>query len=83
MGSLFTVAGLLFKFVIATDGQRIKNIIETTWADYDLEAGTVLLVHREGRGGQTMSRPHLVPLSDRAISLIRCVQEISGDHKCF
>lgn len=75
------VMALLFKFVIATGGQRIKNIIETTWADYDLEAGTVLLVHRKGRGGQTMSRPHLVPLSDRAVSLMRRVQEISGDHQ--
>ncbi|NER58947.1 tyrosine-type recombinase/integrase [Pseudomonas sp. MAFF212428] len=75
------VMALLFKFVIATGGQRIKNIIETTWAHYDLEAGTVLLVHRKGRGGQTMSRPHLVPLSDRAVSLMRRVQEISGDHQ--
>lgn len=75
------VMALLFKFVIATGGQRIKNIIETTWADYDLNAGTVLLVHRKGRGGQTMSRPHLVPLSDRAISIMRRVLEISGDHQ--
>ena len=74
------VMALLFKFVIATGGQRIKNIIETTWADYDLEAGTVLLAHRKGRGGQTMSRPHLVPLTERAIELMRRVQKINGDH---
>ena len=74
------VMALLFKFVIATGGQRIKNIIETTWADYDLEAGTVLLAHRKGRGGQTMSRPHLVPLTERAVELMRRVQEINGDH---
>ncbi|MEA9976301.1 MULTISPECIES: tyrosine-type recombinase/integrase [unclassified Pseudomonas] len=74
------VMALLFKFVIATGGQRIKNIIETPWADYDLEAGTVLLAHRKGRGGQTMSRPHLVPLTERAVVLMRCVQKINGDH---
>lgn len=74
------VMALLFKIVIATGGQRIKNLIETTWADYDLEAGTVLLIHRKGRGGQTMSRPHLVPLSDRAIAIMRQVQNINGDH---
>lgn len=28
-----------------------------------------------------MSRPHLVPLSDRAISLMLRVREISGDHQ--
>lgn len=74
------VMALLFKFVIATGGQRIKNLIETTWADYDLEAGTVLLIHRKGRGGQTMSRPHLVPLSARAVAIMRKVQNINGDH---
>lgn len=75
------VMALLFKFVIATGGQRIKNIIETTWADYDLEVGTVLLIHRKGRGGQTMSRPHLVPLTERAITLMRRVHEINGGHQ--
>lgn len=74
------VMGLLFKFVIATGGQRIKNIIETTWDDYDLEAGTVRLIHRKGRGGQTMSRPHLVPLTARAIDLMNRVKEINGVH---
>lgn len=74
------VMALLFKFVIVTGGQRIKNIIETTWADYDLDAGTVLLAHRKGRGGQTMSRPHLVPLTERAVELMKRVQEINGDH---
>lgn len=74
------VMALLFKFVISTGGQRIKNLIETTWADYDLDAGTVLLIHRKGRGGQTLSRPHLVPLSDRAIAIVRQVREINGDH---
>lgn len=71
---------LLFKFVIATGGQRIKNIIETTWDDYDVEAGTVGLIHRKGRGGQTMSRPHLVPLTDRAIEILERVRQINGCH---
>ncbi|WP_129586953.1 tyrosine-type recombinase/integrase [Pseudomonas frederiksbergensis] len=75
------VMALLFKFVVATAGQRIKNIIETTWADYDLDAGTVQLIHRKGRGGQTMSRVHLVPLTKRAIELIQRVREINGDHQ--
>ncbi|PBJ08459.1 tyrosine-type recombinase/integrase [Pseudomonas sp. ACN5] len=69
---------LLFKFVIATGGQRIKNIIETTWDDYDVEAGTVRLIHRKGRGGQTMSRPHLVPLTGRAIEILERVRQING-----
>lgn len=72
---------LLFKLVIASGGQRIKNIIETTWDDYDLDAGTVRLVHRKGRGGQTMSRPHLVPLTARAVELMNRVKEINGDHR--
>jgi integrase len=76
-----SVMALLFKFVIATGGQRIQNIIETTWGDYDLKAGTVRLIHRKGRGGQAMmSRPHLVPLTARAIELMSRVKEINGDH---
>lgn len=71
---------LLFKLVIATGGQRIKNIIEATWDDYDLEAGTVRLIHRKGRGGQTMGRPHLVPLSSRALSIMEQVKAINGNH---
>jgi integrase len=71
---------LLFKLVIATGGQRIKNIIETTWDDYDLGAGTVRLVHRKGRGGQTMGRPHLVPLTSRALAIMERVKAINGNH---
>ena len=74
------VMAILFKFVIATGGQRIQNIIETTWDDYDLKAGTVRLIHRKGRGGQAMSRPHLVPLTARAIELMSRVKEINGDY---
>lgn len=74
------VMALLFKFVIATGGQRIFNICQTTWEDYDLDAATVRLVHRKGRGGQAMSRPHLVPLSSRAIAILERVREINGCH---
>ena len=74
------VMAMLFKFVIATGGQRIFNICQTTWDDYDLEAGTVRLIHRKGRGGQTMSRPHLVPLSPRAVAILERVREINGCH---
>jgi integrase len=72
------VMALLFQFVIATGGQRIKNIMETTWDDYNLEAGTVRLMHRKGRGGQTQSRVHLVPLTLRAIQIIEQVRVING-----
>ena len=74
------VMALLFKFVVATGGQRIFNVCQTTWEDYDLEAGTVRLIHRKGRGGQTMSRPHLVPLSPRAVAILEQVREINGCH---
>lgn len=74
------VMALLFKFVIATGGQRILNICETSWDDYDLEAGTVSLIHRKGRGGQSMGRPHLVPLTERAVAILNRVKEINGCH---
>lgn len=74
------VMALLFKFVIATGGQRIFNVCQTTWDDYDLEAGTVRLIHRKGRGGQAMSRPHLVPLSPRAAAILERVRALNGCH---
>lgn len=74
------VMALLFKFVIATGGQRIFNVCQTVWDDYDLDAGTVRLIHRKGRGGQAMSRPHLVPLTERAVAILECVRGINGCH---
>lgn len=74
------VMALLFKFVIVTGGQRIFNVCQTTWEDYDLDAGTVRLIHRKGRGGQAMSRVHLVPLSLRAIAILERVRDINGCH---
>lgn len=74
------VMALLFKFVIATGGQRIFNICQTTWGDYDLEAGTMRMIHRKGRGGQGMGRPHLVPLTKRAVEILERVKEINGCH---
>ncbi|TWH76270.1 phage integrase family protein [Azomonas agilis] len=77
------VMALLFKFVIATAGQRIFNVCQTTWEDYDLQAGTVRLVHRKGRkdaGAGGSERPHLVPLSARAIGILEQVKEINGHY---
>lgn len=77
------VMALLFKFVIATGGQRIFNICQTTWEDYDLQAETVRLVHRKGRkdaGAGATERPHLVPLSARAIGILEQVKEINGHY---
>lgn len=77
------VMALLFKFVIATGGQRIFNICQTTWDDYNLEAGTVRLVHRKGRkdaGAGASERPHLVPLSPRAVEILERVRAINGCH---
>lgn len=77
------VMALLFKFVIATGGQRIFNVCQTTWDDYDLIAGTVRLVHRKGRkdaGAGASERPHLVPLTPRAVEILERVREINGCH---
>ncbi|AJE23153.1 tyrosine-type recombinase/integrase [Azotobacter chroococcum] len=77
------VMALLFKFVIATGGQRIFNICQTTWDDYNLEAGTVRLVHRKGRkdaGAGASERPHLVPLSPRAVEILERVRAVNGCH---
>lgn len=74
---------LLFKFVIATGGQRIKNIIETRWDDYDFEARTVRIAHRKGRKSSDSGAGgvvHIVPLSSRALEILEQVKALTGKH---
>ena len=68
----------LLQFVIATGGQRIFNICQTTWDDYDLDAHTVRLAHRKGRGGQGMGRLHMVPLTERALTILEPIRLFNG-----
>ncbi|UAW98669.1 tyrosine-type recombinase/integrase [Halopseudomonas nanhaiensis] len=69
----------LFKFVIATAGQRFSSVIEADWSAYDLEQGVVHLFHNKGRGGKAQRRAHPVPLSPRALEILDEVRALNGN----
>ena len=71
------VMGRLLQFVIATGGQRIDQIAREPWTSYDLEAKTLRLIDAKGRGG--VRRVHLVPLTERALTLLAEVHRINAN----
>jgi integrase len=48
-------------------GQRVAQLLRVTWADYDSEAGTLMLRDPKGRGG---TRNHILPVSKRVAVLL-------------
>lgn len=72
------VMALLFKFVIATGGQRIAQVSREPWASFDVEKRVMRLVDSKGRG--SVKRVHLVPLTDRAMDILEEVFEISSGY---
>ncbi|WP_210386407.1 tyrosine-type recombinase/integrase [Methylobacterium soli] len=73
------IVAKLLKFVIATGGQRIEQVMREPWESFDEKARTMRLIDAKGRGG--IRRTHLVPLSDRAIEILKEVREINGSHQ--
>lgn len=70
------VMALLFKFVIATGGQRIAQIAREPWSSFDVEKRVMRLIDVKGRG--SVKRIHLVPLTDRAVEILQDVFEVTG-----
>lgn len=62
------VMAKLFKFVVATGGQRISQIAREPWQSFDVEKKVMRLVDAKGRG--SVKRVHLVPLTERAIEIL-------------
>lgn len=71
------VMALLFKFVIATGGQRIAQVAREPWSSFDVDKKVMRLIDVKGRG--SVKRVHLVPLTDRAVEILEDVFEINGE----
>lgn len=69
------LTALLFRFVIATGGQRPYRLMVAPWHCYDIKARTVRTESRKGRGKM---RVILTPLTDRALEILERVKEING-----
>lgn len=62
------VMARVFLFAIATAGQRPFQFIREPWASYNLGKKFVRIIDSKGRGGK--KRVHIVPLSQRALSIL-------------
>jgi integrase len=71
------VMGRFFRFAIALGGQRVEQVAREPWSSYDFTAKTVRLVDAKGRGG--VRREHLVPLSERALAILREILAVNRD----
>lgn len=64
------------RLLIAT-GQRVNEVIQASWAEFDLDAGVWTLPAARTKG----KRDHLVPLPPLVVSLLRELQEVyPGDY---
>ena len=66
------------QFLLATAGQRPKQLLRATWKDYDLNKQQVTLIDPKGKGAP---RKHVVPLTKRALGLLNSVKPITGEYQ--
>lgn len=77
--SVGIVMATLMRFLIATVGQRPSQVLRVRWSDYNLEQRYFKIIDLKGRGSQ--ERVHLVPLTDRAISLLEYIRPVTGEYQ--
>lgn len=73
------IVAKLLKFVIATGGQRIEQVLREPWTSFDIDKKVMRLVDAKGRGG--VRRVHLVPLSDLALDILKDVSVLNGRYE--
>lgn len=66
------VVASAMKFVIATGGQRISQLVRQDWSSYDSVEKTFSILDRKGRNSK--ARVAIIPLTDRAISILENVK---------
>lgn len=69
------LTALAFRLILATDGQRIKEVTQGRWAEFDIDRRLWEMVTSKN------GKPHLVPLNDLAISLLKQLHPLTGDGK--
>ncbi len=77
VNKLGRIIGLFIRFMLATGGQRPKQLLASGWDRYDTFRKTLLVDDTKGRGG---NREHLIPLTDRALAIIEEVRELTADY---
>ncbi len=72
------ILGHFIKFMLATGGQRPKQLLQAKWDDYDFTRKCVTLKDRKkGNGGIKI---HVVPLTRRALFILEEVRAVTGSY---
>ena len=71
------VMSRFIRFMLATGGQRPKQLSRARWEDYDFVRHCVTLRDRKGQGREKI---HVVPLSRRALDIIEEVQAVTAGY---
>lgn len=71
------VMSRFFRFALALGGQRVEQVAREGWSSYNFNENTLRLIDAKGRGG--VRRIHLVPLSERALAILREVRAVNGE----
>lgn len=67
---------LTFQCAILLGGQRFKQLLRSTWEDYDAEARVLALLDAKGRRKSPV--PHLLPVSPRVKALLEELRTFNG-----
>jgi len=66
-----------FRLVLATGGQRIKEVIEAPWSEFDIDRRLWEMPSNRTKNGH----PHIVPLNDLALSILEELRALTGDSR--
>ena len=72
------VLACVIRFMIATAGQRTKQLLRAKWEDYDFQRNCVTLIDRKGRDKKPKKR--VVPLTSKAIAILQSLRGVSGSY---
>ncbi len=67
--------GYVLRLILATSGQRVEEVLRSTWDEFDLKAGLWELPPERTKRGSA----HVVPLSKLAINELKALQKITGE----
>jgi len=66
-----------FRLALATGGQRIKEVIEAPWSEFDFDRRLWEMPPSRTKN----DHPHIVPLNDLALSILNELRALTGDSR--
>jgi len=73
-GAISLPSHLALKLLIAT-GQRVEEVLQASWSEFNLAEGLWTIPAERRKSRHDVMEPHIVPLTDFHITLLKQVQE--------